>query len=47
MATDRFRENMAGANRLIRYMGTEDFSVFFKEAYELNGKLLQEAGLIK
>ena len=44
---DRFKENMAGANRLIRYMNTEDFTAFFREAYELNGILLQEAGLIK
>ena len=47
VATDSFKENMAGANRLIRYMGTEDFSAFFKQAFELNGMLLQEAGLIK
>ena len=30
--TDSFRENMAGANRLIRYMGTEEFGPFFPES---------------
>ena len=45
--TDSFKENMAGANRLIRYMGSEDFGSFFKEAYDLNGQLLKDAGLIK
>ena len=45
--TDSFRENMAGANRLIRYMGTEEFGPFFRKAFELNGDLLQKAGLIK
>ena len=45
--TDSFKENMAGANRLIRYMGTEEFGPFFRTAFELNGKLLEDAGLIK
>ncbi len=45
--TDSFKENMAGANRLIRYMGTEEFGPFFRNAFELNGELLQKAGLIK
>ena len=44
---DSFKENMAGANRLIRYMGTEEFGPFFRKAFELNGELLQKAGLIK
>ncbi len=44
---DSFKENMAGANRLIRYMGTDQFGPFFREAFKLNGQLLQEAGLIK
>ena len=47
VAKDRFVENMAGANRLIRYMSTEEFGPFFREAFELNGELLKEAGLIK
>ncbi|MEO1248502.1 MAG: tripartite tricarboxylate transporter substrate binding protein [Pseudomonadota bacterium] len=45
--TDRFKENMAGANRIVRYMPTEEFGPFFKSAYDLNGELLQKAGLIK
>lgn len=47
VATDSFKENMAGANRLIRYMDTSQFGPFFKEAFDLNGQLLKEAGLIK
>ena len=45
--TESFKESMAGANRLIRYMGTDEFGPFFRKAYELNGKLLKDAGLIK
>ena len=45
VAKDRFKENMTGANRLIRYMSTEEFGPFFREAFELNGELLKEAGL--
>ena len=45
--TERFKENMAGANRLIRYMDTDEFGAFFRQAFELNGELLKEAGLIK
>ncbi|MEM7303216.1 MAG: tripartite tricarboxylate transporter substrate binding protein [Pseudomonadota bacterium] len=45
--TDSFKKNMAGANRLVRYMGTGEFGPFFKSAYELNGQLLKDAGLIK
>ncbi len=47
VATDSFMENMAGANRLIRYMGTEEFGPFFRKAFDLNGQLLKDAGLIK
>ena len=47
VATDRFKENMAGAKRLIRYMSTDEFGPFFRKAYELNGQLLMDAGLIK
>lgn len=47
VATDSFKENMAKANRLIRYMNTEKFTSFFREAFDLNGELLREAGLIK
>ncbi len=47
VVTDTFKENMAGANRLVRYMPTEEFGPFFKEAFDLNGELLKEAGLIK
>ena len=44
---DRFQENMAGANRLIRYMDTASFGPFFREAFALNGQLLRDAGLLK
>ena len=47
VATDSFAENMAGANRLIRYMGSEEFGPFFNEAFELNGQLLKDAGLLQ
>ncbi len=47
VATGSFKENMAGANRLIRYMVTSEFGPFFRTAFELNGELLQKAGLIK
>ena len=47
VATDRFKENMAGANRLIRYMDTASFGSFFREAFALNGQLLRDAGLLK
>lgn len=42
-----FEENMDGAGRLIRYMGTEEFGPFFQNAFELNGQLLRDAGLIQ
>lgn len=45
--TDSFKENMAGADRLIRYMSTSEFGPFFRTAFALNGELLQKAGLIK
>lgn len=45
--TDTFQENMAGANRLVRYLGTEEFGPFFREAFELNGQLLRDAGLVQ
>jgi len=47
VSTETFRENMAGANRLVRYMPTTEFAPFFREAFELNGQLLEEAGLIR
>ena len=47
VATDSFQENMAGANRIVRYMSTSEFGPFFREAFDLNGQLLKEAGLIK
>lgn len=47
VATDTFAEKMAGANRLVRYMPTTEFGPFFREAFDLNGQLLEEAGLIK
>lgn len=47
VSKDRFKQNMAGANRLIRYMDTATFGPFFSEAFELNGQLLKDAGLIK
>jgi len=47
VATDSFAENMAGANRLIRYMGSDEFGPFFNEAFELNGQLLKDAGLLQ
>lgn len=45
--TDSFAENMAGANRLIRFMDHEEFGPFFQSAFELNGQLLRDAGLIQ
>ena len=45
--TDSFIENMTKAKRDIRYMGTDEFTSFFKRQYEQNGQLLKEAGLIK
>lgn len=47
VAADSFKENMAGANRLIRYMGKEEFGAFFRKTFELNGELMREAGLVK
>ena len=38
---------MAGANRLVRYMPTDEFGPFFNEVFELNGQRLKETGLIK
>lgn len=45
VASESFQEDMAGADRLIRYMGTEEFTEFFRTQYELNGELMREAGL--
>ncbi len=45
--TDRFVENMTKANREIRHMNSAEFSAFFKSAYEMNGQLLRDAGLVK
>ena len=45
VASESFKANMAGANRLIRYMDNETFTTFFRETYELNGELMREAGL--
>lgn len=47
VATDSFKENMAGANRIIRYMDSATFGPFFRKAFELNGQLLKDAGLVK
>jgi len=47
VSSESFQDNMARANRIIRYMDTEDFSTFFKQAYQQNGELLKEAGLVK
>ena len=47
VARDSFKENMAGANRLIRFMDQDTFTPFFREAFDLNGQLLMDAGLIK
>jgi len=46
VSTDSFKENMAGANRLIRYMGTDEFGDFFRKTFELNGELMRKAGLV-
>ncbi|SLN13046.1 Bug family tripartite tricarboxylate transporter substrate binding protein [Pseudooctadecabacter jejudonensis] len=46
VSTDSFKENMAGANRLIRYMGTDEFGDFFRRTFELNGELMRKAGLV-
>ena len=47
VSSQSFQDNMTKANRIIRYMDTDEFSAFFKQAYEQNGELLKEAGLIK
>ncbi|MEP3277627.1 MAG: tripartite tricarboxylate transporter substrate binding protein [Stappiaceae bacterium] len=47
VARDSFKENMAGANRLIRFMDRDTFTPFFRDSFELNGQLLKDAGLIK
>lgn len=47
VSADSFVENMTGANRLIRYMDTEEFGTFFRKTFELNGELMREAGLVK
>ncbi len=47
VTTDRFVENMTKANREIRHMNSAEFSAFFKSAYEMNGQLLRDAGLVK
>ncbi|MEM7445392.1 MAG: tripartite tricarboxylate transporter substrate binding protein [Pseudomonadota bacterium] len=46
VASDDFVEDMNTANRLIRYMDTEEFTNFFRNAFELNGELMREAGLV-
>lgn len=45
VASEKFKEDMAGANRLIEYMDAETFTAFFREAYDLNGTLMKDAGL--
>lgn len=47
IASDGFVANMEKANREIRHMNTEAFSAFFREAFEANGELLRNAGLVK
>ncbi len=47
MATDGFKGNMEKANREIRHMNSADFTAFFREAFEANGELLRNAGLVK
>lgn len=47
VTTDTFVENMAKANRAVVYKSTAEFGPFFQKAFELNGELLKEAGLIK
>lgn len=47
VTSDTFVENMTKANREIRHMDSAAFAAFFKNAYEMNGKLLKEAGLIE
>jgi len=46
VAQDRFVENMAGAKRIVRYMPRDEFTNFFNEQYEVNGRLLEETGLL-
>lgn len=47
VASDGFTANMKQANREIRHMNTGEFSTFFREAFEANGELLRNAGLVK
>lgn len=47
VTSNSFVDNMTRANRIIRYMDSEEFSAFFQEAFEKNGKLLREAGLVR
>ncbi len=47
VSSESFVDNMTKANRIIRYMDTDEFTAFFKQAFESNGELLKEAGLLK
>ncbi len=47
VSSDSFVDNMTRANRIIRYMDSAEFSAFFQEAFENNGELLREAGLVR
>ncbi|MGI9433807.1 MAG: Bug family tripartite tricarboxylate transporter substrate binding protein [Geminicoccaceae bacterium] len=47
VSSEGFTTSMEEANREIRYMSSGEFSTFFREAFEANGELLKNAGLVK
>ncbi|WP_136661578.1 tripartite tricarboxylate transporter substrate binding protein [Nitratireductor sp. XY-223] len=47
ISSEGFTANMEKANREIRHMNTDEFSAFFRKAFEENGELLKNAGLVK
>jgi len=46
VATDSFAENMASANRNIRYMPRGEFSEFFAQQFGQNGQMLADTGVL-
>lgn len=47
VGSEGFAANMEKANREIRHMNSAAFSTFFQAAFEANGELLRNAGLVK
>lgn len=46
VATDSFVENMAAANRNVRYMPRAEFTDFFASQFEQNGQMLKDTGVL-